>query len=391
MRASLIVTTPACPETIVSARVRARQRRGAALLITLIAISLLAVLSTGAILGSMQEYRAGRNSLVEQRALAIAEYGLNQQLSNWTAARNAMAVGAIDSMNVGIATGDTARVALTRLTNDLFSVVSVGRASVGNGTLEAQRQSNLIVRISFPTRTPGAAIEAHGNISIKGSADVTGINTPPPLWTNCAQFGTRDTFAVAYNPSNTATIQKPQQQVNGKYADPRLADPNSFVVFGDETFASLAAKANITLSSGVSPSPSGTATTCNYSNTNWGEPKRLIGAVLGCKDYFPIIYSTGDLHLTGGRGQGILLVNGDLQVNGGFEFYGLIVVMDDIDKANGGFQLFGSLLLRNSNPSDDADINGNASFKYSRCAVGNAMRGSSAPVRAKLRSWSPVY
>ena len=37
-----------------------RPRRGAALLVTLIVMIALALLSTGSILGSMQEYRAGR-------------------------------------------------------------------------------------------------------------------------------------------------------------------------------------------------------------------------------------------------------------------------------------------------------------------------------------------
>lgn len=375
---------------VVNPRVRARQRRGAALLITLIAIAMLAVLSTGALLGSMQEYRAGRNSLVEQRALAVAEYGLNQQLSNWSAARNAMSVGQIDSLRVGIASGDTARVSLLRLTSDLFSVTAVGRASVGSGTLEAQRETNLIVRIAYPSIPAGAAITSYGPLEIKGSSEVTGVNTTPPLWTDCAKFGTRDTFAVAYNPAYVPDIQKAQQQVNGKYADPKLGDPNNFVVFGDETFTSLAAKANV-IANGSSPFPSGTSSTCNYSNSNWGEPDRLPGAVLGCKDYFPIIYSPGDLSINGGRGQGILLVNGNLKVNGGFQFYGIIVVMNDIDKANGGFELYGTLLLRDSNSSDESTINGNASFKYSRCSVANAMRGSSSPVRAKLRSWAPVF
>ena len=57
-------------------RQTARVRRGMAVLLTLIAIILLAVLSTGAVMGSMQEFRAGRNSMVEQRAFAVAEFVL---------------------------------------------------------------------------------------------------------------------------------------------------------------------------------------------------------------------------------------------------------------------------------------------------------------------------
>ena len=50
--------------------------------------------------------------------------------------------------------------------------------------------------------------------------------------------------------------------------------------------------------------------------TNWGEP-----TVPGdpCFDYFPIIYHNGNLKLQGGRGQGILLVEGDLVASGGMK------------------------------------------------------------------------
>ena len=37
-------------------------------------------------------------------------------------------------------------------------------------------------------------------------------------------------------------------------------------------------------------------------------------------NYFPVIYSSGDLHLSHGRGQGILLANGDVRLNGNFQW-----------------------------------------------------------------------
>jgi hypothetical protein len=37
---------------------------------------------------SNQEYKGTRNALVEQRGFAIAEYGLNSEISNWDRFRN---------------------------------------------------------------------------------------------------------------------------------------------------------------------------------------------------------------------------------------------------------------------------------------------------------------
>ncbi|HYW30648.1 MAG TPA: pilus assembly PilX N-terminal domain-containing protein [Gemmatimonas sp.] len=369
-----------------------------ALVLTLVVIIVLAALSTGAVLGSMQEFRAGRNSLVEQRAFAVAEFGLNQEISKWNRSRNlpppvGMAIGAVDSASVFVAQGDTARVKVTRLNDNTFWVVSVGRANIGNQQLEAQRQTHMLVRIAYPTINPGGAIVTAGNIDVKGSATITGTNTNPAGWTQCASIAGRDTFAISYAPGKSATIQKPEAVTGGTHPDPAAADSNTYVRFGTESWASLVAGADYTIPGGTfSPEPVGTATVCDYSATgNWGEPLRAAGAVLGCKDYFPIIYSTSSLQLSKGRGQGILLVNGDVRLNGNFQWNGLIIARDDIIKGNGTFDMFGSIMSRNANVQDDNSIVGNSSFNWSKCAVESALRGSAVLTRTRERSWVQMY
>lgn len=376
---------------------RSAVRRGAALLVTLIAVIVLGLLSTGAVMASMQEFRAGRNSLVEQRAFAVAEFGLNREIANWDRSRNlpppvGRAIGVTDSSKVYVAQGDSARVFITRLTPNTFWVVSVGRANIGNGQLEAQRQTHVLVRLAYPSITPGGVIVTAGNIDVKGSADITGVNTNPTGWPQCASIAGRDTFAIAYAPNKTATIQKPQNVIGGIYKDAAAADSNTYVRYGTETWNTLAANADITIGGGTwQPEPTGTATECTYSNTNWGEPTRDAGAILPCKDYFPIIYSSSSLSLSHGRGQGILLVNGDIRLTGNFQWYGLIIARDDIIKGNGTFDLWGSVMSRNADVSDDNSITGNSSFKWSKCAVESATRGSAILTRVKERSWVQMF
>jgi hypothetical protein len=50
-----------------------------------------------------------------------------------------MAIGAIDSSNVFVAQGDTGNVNIQRLTEITFWGRSLGRASIGNAPLAAQR------------------------------------------------------------------------------------------------------------------------------------------------------------------------------------------------------------------------------------------------------------
>lgn len=369
-------------------------RRGSALLLTLIVIVVLGALTMGGTMSSMQEYTAGRASLVGQRAFAVAEYGLNQEISNWKRGRNlpspkGMAVGAIDSTSVFVAQGDTARVRVTRLNENTFWVVSVGRASIGNKSLESQRQTHMLVRIAYPAINPGGAIVTAGNITVKGSAEITGTNTNPAGWTQCASIPGRDTFAISYGPGKNVSIQKPNAVTGGTNADPMAADSNTYVRFGSESWQTLVAGADYTIPGGTySPEPIGTNTSCDYAAAgNWGEPLRTAGNIVGCQDYFPIIYSQSSVHLSHGRGQGILLVNGDVQLNGNFQWYGLIIARDDIVKGNGTFDLWGSILSRNANVQDDNSITGNSNFQWSKCAVESALRGSAILTRTKERSW----
>ena len=372
-----------------------RPRRGVALLLVLVLTVLLVLLSTGALMGATVEFREGRNALVEQRAFAVAEYGLNAEIATWNRGRNlpaptGMAIGAIDSSRVYVAQRDTATVYVQRLTATLFAVRSVGRAAIGTGTLEAERQTQMIVRLAYPVIRPGGAIVTAGHLVVRGSASVDGRNTPPPGWTQCPQLAGRDTFAISIAPGQTADIQKPEFVVGGTNRDPAAGDSNTYVRYGSESWNSLAANADIKLPSGTYlPAPVGSTTTCNRSATaNWGEPWRSgPGHTAGCEGHFPIIYIDGDATLSHGRGQGILLVNGDLRLTGNFQWYGLIIARDDIVKGNGTFDLWGSLMSANANVNDDNAFTGNSAIRWSPCAVESALRGSAILTRTRDRSW----
>ncbi len=354
----------------------------------IIAMVLLAVLSLSAVMGTMHEFKAGRNMLSQQRALTIAEYGLNGQLANWTAARNALPVGGIDSSNVVVTIGDTAKVAVMRLNAATFVISSLGRSSVGNGQLESQRQVSMLVRMASPSLRPGSVLTALGNVDVQGSPNVTGRNTTPPGWSGCASAS--DTFAISYKPGTLLAIQKPSTQaVGGTNVDVGLSDANALTLFGTESWASMVARANIRISGNVNPSPVGSFSTCTYGMGNWGEPSRAGGAVVGCQNYFPIIYSAGNLDLTSGRGQGLLIVDGRLNIRGNFTFVGLILVRDEF-WGEGNMDLYGAVMSRNVNGAGTR-LRGNAGLRYSACAIEKALSSQAVPSRSKHRSWVQFF
>jgi hypothetical protein len=306
-----------------------------------------------------------------------------------------MATGAIDSTQIYVASGDTARVKVTRLNDNAFWVVSEGQANMGNARLTARRQTGALVRIAYPSISPKGAITAAGDVSISGSADING-NDHNPGWSQCGSLGGSAVPGVVIPPGDTV-IYKPQNITSSPAVvhDPAAADSNTYVRYGSESWNSLAANADIKLPGGQYGQdilPVGTASTCDVSQPlNWGEPSRP-GSVAGCYNYFPIIYASGDLKINGnGRGQGILLVNGDLEINGTFEFYGLVVVRDDINKGNGDAKIVGAVYAANVNLGDPSVFNGNKDVYYSNCAVQSVLQGSAILVRVKERGWTQIF
>lgn len=379
-----------------------KNRRGMALVTVILAIVVLSAIVTGTFFSSTQEFRGGRNALVEQRAFATAEFGLNSAISNWDRSRNlppplGRALGNVDSSLIFVDQSDTARVRITRLTINTFQVVSEGRANIGNRSLESKRSTNAMVRIAYPTIKPKGAITAAGNVSVQGSATVNGANTNPTGWTACSAVPTDTVPAITAGPSATVTYNASNILSSpAVLRDSAAADSNTYIRYGSESWNSLTANADVKLAGGLYGSnigPVGTATTCDYSQQlNWGEPKRP-GAVVGCYMYYPIIYSASSLKINGnGYGQGILLVNGDLEINGTFEFYGLVIVRDDLNRSNGTALIHGAVYAANMSLQDpSSSITGNQTIQYSKCAVETALRASAILTRAKERGWGQIF
>lgn len=392
------------------------RRQGFALAVAIMAIVVIGSLIAGAFFASTQEFRVGRNTLIEQRAFSVAEYGLNTEISNWDRSRNlpsalstTFPVGAVDSSRIIVRQGDSAFIKVTRLTPTTFWVVSTGVASVVNPGTRAVRNTNMLVRIAYPTVSTGGAVVVAGDLEVQGSSLISGVNTTPTGW-DCANVpNMRDTAGV--NVSPTAKVTAKPGAITGFPSISRslaAADSLTYVRYGSETWNSLARNADITLSTmlnrsnriDVQPTTvTGDNTKCKTLNpdgtvneTNWGEPYRA-GSVVPCHNYYPIIYSPGDLHLNGnGRGQGILLVEGNLQINGGFEFYGIVIVKDDINKGNGNADIFGTIMARNATIGDGGStFTGNQTVLYSRCAIENALRGSAILVPTRTRSWAQLF
>jgi hypothetical protein len=166
----------------------------------------------------------------------------------------------------------------------------------------------------------------------------------------------------------------------------------TFNQFGDISYASLAAAANLQLSGGnykIQPVSVGGVCSQNVL-TNWGDG---MNPTQPCGSYFPIIHIAGDATLNGDQGQGVLLVDGDLDIQGSFVFYGIVLVQGSLKTAGGGStdaHFYGAVMASNV----DLELNslsGNATLQYSKCAVTNAMEATQVVTPVRSRAWAQLF
>ena len=121
--------------------------------------------------------------------------------------------------------------------------------------------------------------------------------------------------------------------------------------------------------------------------TNWGNPENPGAA---CSDWYPVIHITGDVNIqSGGVGQGLLLVDGDLDLWGDFLFYGIIIVQGSLATQGQGNRVFGGVMASNAD-FDSQAITGGSVVTNSTCAVRRAILNNSGLTRVRplaSRSW----
>src|SRR5687767_6943187 len=381
-----------------------RERRGFALAAAVGALALVGALVAGAFVASTAEFRTGRDALQQTRAFAAAEFGNNAMRSNWNNAWN-------NSLNRGDtlvrtydAGGATAIVRVTRLSDNIFLVTSEASAGTGLASASRRRVASLL-KLSIPNVRINGALTARGTTKVGGSALMIGRDTLYPGWDCPAPAAGTGVAGLAVPGWSSITLGGTCANYACVQGTPvvklglEMADTNTYFNYGDYQWNDLVAMANKTMSPGphTAVGPRYANGQCDTGNLlNWGEPTKVtVGPPGACENYFPIIYAPGDLKINGDRGQGILLVGGNLEVAGGFQFYGLVIVRGELRTAGTGGHFTGTVLAANvavgGELTSTNTVSGAATFRYSSCALMSALRGSASPVGIRDRAWVELY
>ena len=376
-----------------------QDERGIALAIAIFALVIIATLVTGVFYMARLEQRSGTNALWSTQAQEAADAGLNATLASWDGAYNSLAPGGTQTLATQILPGNTARYTATvrKISNQIFLVESRGeRVQQGGGVLSGTTVGR-IVKLITPDVEINAAVTANGPVTLQGNLTVDGRDTDPPNWPACTTketvAGVRTSQAIKAGGSYDAFGDPPLAANDGdKYAE--IKNPyDAFYAIADKIH-------NGNWSASDSPRPvtqvvSGT-TVCNKDLRNFGELYRspTPGTVGQCTGYSPIISirnGTGEARITGGRGQGILLIEGDLQMAGGFEFAGIVIVLGAVRTTGMGAKITGALLALNEASSDITYIGGTPVVTYSSCAIATALAQTAYARPLAERSWVQLY
>lgn len=368
--------------------------RGFALPLILAVLAVGSILIAASFLMGRLEVQSGENGLNAAGAIEAAEAGLSETIAWWDAPQfNQLSVGS--SLTIpprSLTSGGYSR-RLTRLSAALFQVESNGWHQARANLPVAHRSLRALVRLTPDVPPVLGALTVVDSLAWDGSSVVSGVDSIPPGWGGCTPDSS--IAGIAAPPSVPAALASCPGCAAGN--PPILQDSTITVamlsLFGASGYAGLAAHAlysPVGMLGTVGPHVAGSPPVCVMSDSlNWGEPGQT-GPFASCARHFPVIHSAGDLILTGGRGQGTLLVDGDLELGGGFAFTGLVIVQGTVRNGPGGGAILGGLLARRVALNSGLPLSP-ILIRYSACVLPFSSRGSSQAIPLSYRSWAQSF
>ena len=397
--------------------------RGIALAIVLFGLVIMGAVLSGSYLAVRLDRTSSSYTTYTGEANGAAEAGLAAAYANWDPlVQNVMPIydGTPDTeYGIGLTQVGTNPMVLfadsiRRLNQELFLVRSYGvRRDAGGNTLSRLGLAQLF-RIVKPTIGVNAAVTVMDPLKLNGNSFmITGMNNIPPQWgvgeCDAVDPANSDDVVGVRSATETGVTSADYDNVSGFPTRDAANDPSitseTFQDFLDYTYNTLASAPGVKVLpdndtyNGVGPVLDLTTLPASCDKTqllNFGEPYRnppSVLAVIPCYPYFPVVHGTGTRtkFAAGSRGQGTLLVDGDLELSGGFEWVGLIIVRGSINVNGTGNKLTGAVLAEGVDLITSGAVSGDVEIRYSQCAIEKAVGGASLAQPLGQRSWLHLY
>ncbi|MGH7507664.1 MAG: pilus assembly PilX N-terminal domain-containing protein [Longimicrobiales bacterium] len=380
----------------------ARARAGSALVIALMGVLVLELAVAGVLYVATQEVLIARAYAQRLRARSAAESGVNTALARWPAdSLRVLPEGGVyrfAAANGQLRGGASFAAEIERLRGRWFLVRGEGRTVAGGPP--AANAAALISMLETESlwRDFPAAVVAAGDVDVGPAARIDALRADavPPPWnaTTCpaiapadalAALGALNRPALGASPASNVSID-PAALLVGVPAiqrDSALSPTPGAERIGPLDLGAVASGADRIESGVLQLTPASAGANCNTgAASNWGDPSDPASP---CADYVPLIYAPGDLEVTSGAGQGLLVVRGRLRLATGTRFVGAILAL-------GGAEVQGSIVGALRTGTGTSNISGD--IDYNVCALWRAFTRAGPfrrPHRRGDRWWLPAF
>ena len=342
------------------------KQRGFVLPLVLLTTLLVAVLAASLQTVVWNATRQARLGFAGERALHAADAAIAGQLASWDArAFASMPIGARVVFAPSMPVGLNATVTMVRTSIDGALTEALGTSTQNGIPQNAGR------RVSRMITVRNAPLKLESPLTILGSAvfasagTVTTADQTPPGWTTeCA---------------GSDSIDAPNRSVTDTLASRALFDAR---------WGQWLATASRTESAGsvTAVAPIVTGPLCTPGT---GELLRGFGAATACTNEWGAraVINAWPLTLAANsRHQGVLMIDGDLNVVSDLEVFGLLLVRGALNDSAGHLRVMGAALVR-----DELGHGSRFGFatrvRYSRCALRRALSATGVPAAITTRGW----
>jgi Tfp pilus assembly protein PilX len=298
-----------------------------------------------------------------------ARVGSNGQLNDPLSTTDDLNVVTNNTSSASLTVGSSTVSYLVYLTNDSndpngwLNTTDANKRALLTSIANGQGNSKAIVQAAievFPMVSSPATIYTKGDVTGNGSSLTVSGNDACNGGTNLGSIYAKGDWNPNGNPTLTGNPATPTE--NGSL-DLDIAG----------MISALKASANVTLTDDTSNQTYGSSTNYQIVYSNTSSPNNVNG-----------------LKLNNVTGWGILIVDGDLELGGGFNWNGIILATGAV-KLNGGggsnaVNIAGQLLSGTSTVTD-ISLNGSNNITYNSCYVKNAT--AQAPL--KVLSWKQNF
>ena len=367
-------------------------RGGFALPAALFSLVLVSALVAGALFVATEELRTGRGDSADQRALAAAEWALGRAILTWDSRRNVtQLVGRTDTLVREYGPpNDTVVVVATRVQRRAVWMTATATRGGDGRTIPARHTVAASLRLVTAPFPAPAAFTSSGAVVVDGGV-VDGRATTAPG--DSAGSCTDSASAAGIRVPDVSRVTCPSCAItsgSGVFGAPPIDSSgitdSAFAAVVAATIASLVRRASIDLPGGtMTPRPTSAAAACDLADPlNWGDP----GGTSACSDWLPVIHVRGSVVLGAGSvGQGVLVVDGGVRVEGGARFVGVVVARGDITVSGLGAEIAGEVFAAPAGPAAVSRITDGGSIRFEPCAVQRASMITARLVRTPERWW----